>query len=202
MPLGWWKAMELTFGALLGLAYVLCAWWLRDRLTASRAQQPSRFALLPAFLAAFVATGLVIVLGEHLAVRFDYTIAGAALASLLLFSDSLAWQTAITATVAAFGLDFLDYQTFAPRPLAWTLLALTTGVTVAIVAKHPRPRAMLLLLTWTAVASAFRYLLPPSAVGRETVTMLVVFVLLALVVSWMLGEREHSPGQSGPASAT
>jgi hypothetical protein len=32
--------------------------------------------------------------------------------------------------------------------------------------------------------------------------MLVVFVLLALVVSGMLGEREHSPGQSGPAVAT
>ncbi len=33
MPLGWWKAMELTFGALLGLAYVLCAWRLRTQLT-------------------------------------------------------------------------------------------------------------------------------------------------------------------------
>ena len=32
MPLGWWKAMELTFGALLGLAYVMCAWRLRDQL--------------------------------------------------------------------------------------------------------------------------------------------------------------------------
>jgi hypothetical protein len=35
-------------------------------------------------------------------VRFDYTIAGAVLASLVLFSESLAWQTAITATVAAY----------------------------------------------------------------------------------------------------
>src|SRR6188472_1414770 len=34
MPLGWWKAMELTFGAILGLAYVLCALRLRTRLAA------------------------------------------------------------------------------------------------------------------------------------------------------------------------
>ena len=45
---------------------------------------------------------------------------------------------------------------------------------------------MLLLVTWTAVASAFRYLLPPSIVGPEVVTMLTVFVVLALILSFML----------------
>ena len=45
---------------------------------------------------------------------------------------------------------------------------------------------MLLLVTWTAVASAFRYLLPPSSVGLEVVTMLTVFVVLALILSVML----------------
>jgi hypothetical protein len=34
MPLGWWKAMELTFGALLGLAYGVSAWRLRHELKA------------------------------------------------------------------------------------------------------------------------------------------------------------------------
>ena len=48
---------------------------------------------------------------------------------------------------------------------------------------------MLLLLTWTAVANAFRYLLPPSTVGRESITMLIVFVCLALVMSRMLVRR-------------
>ena len=40
MPLGWWKAMELTFGALLGLAYVLCAW----RLAHSACRRPRSIA--------------------------------------------------------------------------------------------------------------------------------------------------------------
>src|SRR5688572_10764010 len=41
MPLGWWKAMELTFGALLGLGYVLCAWRLRDQLAGTRSTAPA-----------------------------------------------------------------------------------------------------------------------------------------------------------------
>jgi hypothetical protein len=187
MPLGWWKAMELTFGGLLGLAFVLCAWRLRDQLVeASPATTVAGQPLPRAFLGAVIASGLAILSGLYLPVRFDYTIAGAVLASLLLFFESLTWQTAITATVAAFGWDFLDYQTFAPLPLAWTLLIATTAVVAVIVARFPRKRAMLLLLTWTAVASAFRYLLPPSSVGPEVVTMLTVFVALALGMSLML----------------
>jgi hypothetical protein len=186
MPLGWWKAMELTFGALLGLAYVLCAWSLRNRLAGARSSAVVRPALPPAFFAAAMAVVLAIVSTQYLPVRFDYTIAGAVLASLILFSESLAWQTAITATYAAFMWDVLDYQTFAPSPLAWTFVVITTVVVTIVVARYPRPVAMLLLLTWTAVASAFRYLLPPSTLGREPITMLIVFVCLALVMSRML----------------
>src|SRR6185503_13680854 len=166
MPLGWWKAMELTFGGLLGLAYVLCAWRLRSQLagaasTAAARRSFSEGGLPRTFLAAILAIGVAIVAGQYVPARFDYTIAGAVLASLVLFSESLAWQTAITATVAAFGWDFLDYQTFAPLALAWAILVATTAVVVVLVARYPRARVMLLLLTWAAVVSAFRYLLPP-----------------------------------------
>jgi hypothetical protein len=196
MPLGWWKAMELTFGGLLGLAYVLCAWHLRHQLAGARSTAAAGSPLSRAFLAAIIAIGLAIVSGQYLPARFDYTIAGSVLASLLLFSESLAWQTAITATCAAFWWDFLDYQTFAPLPLAWTVVVAVTAVVAFIVARHPQPRAMLLLLTWLAVGSAFRYFLPPSGVGRETVTMLTVFVVLALVMSLMLLRRSRIGGQS------
>lgn len=202
MPLGWWKAMELTFGAILGLAYVLCAWRLRHQLAGSGPPPAPGSSLPRAFVAAIVAIALTIVFGQYLPVRFEFTIAGAVLASLLLFSDSLAWQTAITATVAAFGLDFLEYQKFAPLSLVWPVLVVTTAAVVVIVARVPRTREMLLLLTWSAVASAFRYVLPPSAVGRETVTMLTVFVLLALVTSLMLRARRDPATQSGLANAT
>ena len=209
MPLGWWKAMELTLGGLLGLSYVLCAWRLREQLAGAASPAAASYALarrsfsgggLPrAFLAAILAIGLAIVAGQYLPVRFDYTIAGAVLASLVLVSESLAWQTAITATVAAFGWDFLDYQTFAPLPLVWTILVATTAAVAVLVARYPRTRAMLLLLTWAAVLSSFRYLLPPSGVGREVVTMLTVFVVLALILSVML--RVAQPTSDGSRAA-
>jgi hypothetical protein len=195
MPLGWWKAMELTFGALLGLSYVLCAWRLRHRL-GDRGSAPAAHPSRPgALLAAVIAITLAVVSSQYLPVRFDYTIAGAVLASLLLFSESLAWQTAITATCAAFAWDFADYQTFAPLPLVSILVVAATAAVAVIVARCPRPRAMLLLLTWLAVVSAFRYLLPPSRAALESVTMLTVFVCLALVMSLML-PREVSHAQS------
>ena len=198
MPLGWWKAMELTFGGLLGLAYVLCAWRLRDQLAgaASTAPPPLKLRRASGALAALLAIGLAIVAGQYLPVRFDYTIAGAVLASLVLFSESLAWQTAITATVAAFGWDFLDYQTFAPLPLAWTILVATTAAVAVLVARYPRTRVMLLLLTWAAVISSFRYLFPPSSVGPEVVTMLTVFVVFALILSLMLRVAPEHAAQS------
>ena len=186
MPLGWWKAMELTFGGILGLAYVLCAWRLRSQLAATSTASVPATPLPRAFLAAIISIGLAIVVGNYLPVRFDYTITGAVLAGVLLVSESLAWQIAVTATFAAFAWDFLEYQKFAPLSLAWPVVVATTVAMTVIVARYPRPRTMLLLITWTAVASAFRYFLPPSAIGRETATMLTVFVALGLVMSLML----------------
>jgi hypothetical protein len=44
------------------------------------------------------------------------------------------------------------------------------------------------------VIYAFRYLLPPSSVVPEVVTMLTVFVVFALISSLLLrGDAEHSP---------
>ena len=51
---------------------------------------------------------------------------------------------------------------------------------------------MLLLLTWLAVLSAFRYLLPPSRVGPEAMTMLPIFVAFALVISLMVRTVRHT----------
>jgi hypothetical protein len=191
MPLGWWKAMELTFGALLGLAFILCAWRLRNQLAVAPSVPTKAFPLPRALLGAGIAIGLAIMSTQYVPARFEYTIAGAVLASLVLFSESLAWQTAITTTYAAFGWDFLDSQTFAPRLLVWILLVVSTAVVSVIVSRYPRTRTMLLLLTWLAVVNAFRYLLPPSAVGREVVTMLTVFVLLAASVTLLLEPRRR-----------
>ncbi len=183
MPLGWWKGMELTFGALLGLSFILCAWQLRHELAGINSKPAPSSPLTRAFLAAALAITLAIVASKNLPTRFDYTIAGAVLASLVLFSQSLAWHTAITATYAAFAWDFLKYQKFALIELAWAVVIVTTIIVTIIVARRPRIQDMFILLTWTGIASAFRYLLPPSRTAREPFTMLAVFVLFAVIIT-------------------
>ena len=144
-----------------------------------------------AFLAAIIAIGLAIVSGQYVPARFDYTIAGAVLASLLLFFRIARLADRHHGDLRGLRVGLSRLPDLRPVPLAWTLLVVTTAVVAVIVARYPRPRAMLLLVTWLAVASAFRYLLPPSGVGREAVTMLTVFVFLALVMSLMLFSRRR-----------
>jgi hypothetical protein len=183
MPLGWWKAMELTFGALLGLAYGLCAWRLRQELAAPAPDKTGpRFGDVAALAHACLAIALAIVVDQFLPVRFGYTLGGAALAFLVLISDSIAWQTAITATYAAFAWDLLKNQKLLPEPVLWLWVIATTAVVAVVVARHARPRPMFLLLTWTAVATDFRHILPPAPIGPAQVAMLTVFVLFAAAI--------------------
>jgi hypothetical protein len=184
MPLGWWKAMELTFGALLGLAYGACAWRHRQEIADPDAGPVPSPRWPVALGLAVLAFTLAVLTEELLPWRFGYTVGAAALASLVLFSESLGWQTAITVTCVAFTADSLQYLELFSRP--WRLACVTAvAVLVAlIVARRARPGAMLLLLTWTAVAAAFRYLAKPGGFGPPQVTMLCAFVLMAAAATW------------------
>jgi hypothetical protein len=133
---------------------------------------------------AIVAVALAIFADQILPIRFGYTVGGAALACLILFSDSLAWQSAITATYAAFAWDLLGHQKLFPDSVIWVWVLGTTAVVALVVARHAKVGGMFLLLTWTAVGHAFRYVLPPVVIGPEVFTMLSAFVLLAIAVTF------------------
>lgn len=189
MPLGWWKAMELAFGALLGAAYGICAWRLRGELEDDGEPRASRHSIAFALVCAAIAIALTIVVEEKLPLRFGYTAAGAVLASLILFSNALAWQTAVTATYAAFAWDFLDHQKLLPTAAMWAVVIVTSMVVAIVAAKYARARALMLLLTWAAVASAFRYVLPPEKVEPSQIAMLSVFVVMAVGITLGLLRR-------------
>jgi hypothetical protein len=197
MPLGWWKAMELTFGALLGAAYGVCAWRFREALEDSpKAETPAPRSYVAVAFAA-VAIVLVILAGEVFPLRFNYTLAGAVLGSLVLYSSALAWQTAITATYAAFTWDLIEHQQLLPAPAAWAWAAATTAAVSLIAARYSRPHTLFLLLTWTATGTAFRYLLPPNTPRPEPVTMLIVFVLFAVSIT-LFSVRLAATGDGHP----
>jgi hypothetical protein len=86
MSLGWGLRGSIggeLLGAMIPGGYVLCAWRLRDQL-AGASEPAARQSLAAALLAAAFAIGGAIVAGHYLPFRFDYTIAGAVLASVAL----------------------------------------------------------------------------------------------------------------------
>jgi hypothetical protein len=184
MPLGWWKAMELTFGALLGLSYVLCAWRLRDELAGEGRTETPATPLPLAFACAAVAIALAVGAGENLPVRFGFTVSGALLAALALASPSLAWQTAITATAAAYSIDVLKALKLLSSIPGWIAVAAAALAICAAVARRAGVLTLLRLLLWTALASAFRYLLQPGP-NVSSITMLLVFLAMAATIEWM-----------------
>ena len=184
---GWWKVMELTFGACLGLAYGLCAW--RNREDLKRTGKPTRcdmrWWLSVALGLAVIAATLV--LYDKLPSRLPYTILGAVLLSLALAGEPLAWQTAITMTSCAF---FLDLAKAKPQFGAVTLALCVAVGTLAVAvyaAWRPRKRTMLMLLMWSSVGVALlKLFLPPAAKGEGPAVMGGLFVLMAAAVSAMV----------------
>jgi hypothetical protein len=180
-PLGWWKVMELTFGALLGLAYGWCAWRHRAELVPGRAPSPEVTRPWTAFgFAAAIATGLLLYPNLH--TRFTYTIAGALLLSFALFSDTLCWQIAITLTYCAFACDFLTNKPELSSPAMWVLVAATTVGVALVTSRSPRMLPMFLWITWTAVGMSLLKSFVPL-VSSKPVMMETLFLVQAAVTT-------------------
>lgn len=170
----WWKVMEFTFGALLGLAYGACAHRQRAEIGEDRASEgPRRPLLVPLALSVFVL----------LAVRFDFTIVGAAVIAVALLSEELCRQTAITATFCAFALDLLRNQKTFPVAAMWVFVIVTTAAVAVYTFRRWSTRGMFLLMTWTAVAmSALKSSLQPARLGAQ-IPVEIVFVALAVAIT-------------------
>jgi hypothetical protein len=194
-PLGWWKVMELTFGALLGLAFGCCAWRNRSELAVAKRTAPALLGLPSAVYMAIAAVGIGLWLDPTLHTRFNYVIVGALLLALALRSRTLCWQIAITLTVCAFAYDLLEGKPKLPQWPLWTFVIGITLATVLATARAPRIVPMFLWITWSAVAtSLLKSFVPP--VSAEPVMMESLFVILASCVSWwcMLHLSRADPG--------
>jgi hypothetical protein len=187
MPVGWWKAMEFTFGALLGLSYGLCAWRLRGELTRG-AELGVRGPMVFAVIAATAASALAIVMGEFLPVRYSYTVAGAVLLAAAWRWHEFAWQTAITATFVAFVWDALEKIAAPGAVWAWAVLAAAGVVMAVVVTRIASARTMLMMLMWTAVGISLRYFWPAARV--EASAMIAVFIAMAVIVTAIVRLRQ------------
>ena len=185
-PFGWWKFMEMTFGFLFGLGLGVCAWRNRNEISAQGEACPPS-SPLPSIASAGLAIALALYLPAALTSRLDYTIAGALLLSIALYSQSFAWQTAITATYCAFAIDLVRFRPTYPAAVMWTLVVITTLAVAVYTARSPGVRNLFLLMTWTStLMSMLKSFLPPAKVSTSAVLMEAVFLLFALLLTWMV----------------
>jgi hypothetical protein len=189
-PLGWWKVMELTFGALLGLAYGWCAWTNREALTDSQPEPAQPPSLRQSAAWAAVAIGLGILLEYGLKTRFNYVIAGTFLLVLCIFWHRLRLQTAVSLTVCAFALDLMEGKPDLPPAAMWTFVVVTTLATVLVSARRPRPFPMFLWVSWTAVGvSLLKSFLP--LVSWKPLMMEALFLAMAMAITnWAICKEE------------
>jgi len=178
--------MEMTFGFLFGLGLGVCAWRNRNEISAQGEACPPS-SPLPSIASAGLAIALALYLPAALTSRLDYTIAGALLLSIALYSQSFAWQTAITATYCAFAIDLVRFRPTYPAAVMWTLVVITTLAVAVYTARSPGVRNLFLLMTWTStLMSMLKSFLPPAKVSTSAVLMEAVFLLFALLLTWMV----------------
>jgi len=185
-PLGWWKVMELTFGALLGLAYGWCAWRERAELALWREPSSVRPTAWKALALAAVAVACTILMDQGLdrvlATRFNFTIAGALVMSLALFSETLCWQIAITVTYGAFAWDLLRDKPDFPAAPMWVFVIATTCGIAFVTSRRPRMRPMFLWISWTAVGMSMLKSFVPWA--SRPIMMESLFLVQGLLITW------------------
>ena len=183
LQLGWWKVMELSFGACLGLAYGYVAWRRRADLAPVVAppEQRPRVIWQHIVYAAF-AIMCAMLSYPALSSRFGYTIAGCALLGLVLFREGLAWQTAITVTSCAFAWDFVKNRPDLPLFVGWGFVMLFTIAVAAWVMLRPRVWTMFVTITWASTGVSVLKSYYPFVLGKHEM-MEGIFVLMAVVIT-------------------
>ncbi|MCX6620017.1 MAG: hypothetical protein NTY38_02845 [Acidobacteria bacterium] len=182
LQLGWWKVMELTFGACLGLGYGYAAWHCRKELATAEAPAARTPAIWHHVIYAAFAIMCAMITYPALSTRFGYTIAGAVLLGLVLFREALGWQAAITVTCCAFAYDFAKNKPMLPPPLLWVFVAVLTVVVAVWVVMRPRLRPMFVLLTWMSVGVSLLKSYLPLNWGKHEM-MEAIFVLMGVVIT-------------------
>lgn len=210
----WWKGMEYTFGLLFGLALGWAAWRSRAELAEgleepagpSRAveQQSLNGILLLIASAALVAAGVWFEFSGGL--RFGYSVAGAALLAVALYSNALAWHIAMTMTCFAFLMDVAEeFYRDLEAGYMWLGVALSVAGALVFWKAVERIRAkqrdvlptMFLLMTMTAFAVTTINTVIQGWHGRAPYAEYVMFVVATVVVQRIYarlrnGERAHA----------
>jgi len=193
----WWKVMEFTFGALLGVAFAWAAWSV-EPVASREGQHEADTGLLPSLTAAALALTIMLYLipyFERIHLRFSFTVAGALLLLLATRSAAVAREVGLTVTCCAFFIDLYEDRPWTDYWLAVSLIAVATLAVAWFVHRTRCTAALLLFITWTAVAdSLLKSYLPGPRVSADSVQ--VAFVALAVVCTLYVRRFSRASGEN------
>ncbi len=177
----WWKGMEFTFGLSFGWALAMAA----RHLPSSDEPNPAP-APWPAQLGAAVFLSLLL-FGDlvDLPLRFGSLVLGVFVLWLITLYPPMAWQVALTVTIAATIVDLADLRKGDHGVEHYAVATAAALVFSALVARYVRNASSgLLWLTWctTAIATA-KFVRQGS--GPENVVG-IAFLAMAIAVTWMV----------------
>ncbi len=201
----WWKGMEFTLGALLGLGLGAAAWISRREWKAAAQDAEEAPAALPVSLLLAAAAAVVVIGIEYrVALRFNYSIGGALALAAALQSSLIARHVAITVTIAAFLMDFAENTPALAGLTGWALVVTGTALAAVWVRKEQDMRLLFLALMWSAVAvSLAKTFVPPLLVSAGHLVTEGLLVLMALTcTAWVRGAGKSADETPAPPAVS
>lgn len=201
--LDWWKGMEFTLGALLGLGCGIAMWRSRREFpTGATAPQEEREGLAASLILAAAAAVVCIGIEYRVPLRFNYSLGGAVLLAAAMRSPAVARHAAITVTVTAFIMDFMENTPSLSGAAGWVVVVAMAALAAVWTSKKQDARILFLGLAWSAVAvSLVKTFWPPLLTSPGHLLTEALFAGMAVLCTfWLRGPRNEAAG--GPLVAS
>lgn len=165
--LDWWKGMEFTFGALLGLGFGIAAWQSRLELRCPDHGPEQPRASLPESLLLSAAAAVVLIGIEYrVPLRFNYSLGGVLALAASLRSPHTARHAAVTVTILAFLMDLVENKPSLAGAAGWAAALVAAAAAAVWASREQNARSLFLGLTWIAVAASLvKTFYPPLLAG-------------------------------------
>ncbi len=204
--LDWWKGMEFTFGALLGLGFGAAAWCSRRELPSlDPALEEPRASLSGSLLLAAAAAVVLIGIEYRVLLRFNYSLGGALVLAASLRSSLTARHAAVTVTIVSFLMDFVENKPSLAGASGWAAVLAASVLAAFWAWREQDAKALFLGLTWTAVgASLVKSFWPPLPASPGHLLTEALFVAMAALCGlWIrsLPERADEAPAGAPVAS-